>query len=92
MNSLIARRIAPVVARRSAATPVLLLEGPRGVGKSTLLSGLAESSHVPVIDLDREDYRQIAVNSPAAVVAEAPPVVIDEYQRVPALLDAIKRA
>ncbi len=90
MNSLIARRIAPVVARRSAATPVLLLEGPRGVGKSTLLSGLAESSHVPVIDLDREDYRQIAVNSPAAVVAEAPPVVIDEYQRVPALLDAIK--
>jgi predicted AAA+ superfamily ATPase len=87
---MIARRLDPVVRDRSAKTPVLLLEGPRGVGKSTLLAGLAADSDAVVIDLDREDYLQLAENSPSAVVGEAPPVLIDEYQKVPALLDAIK--
>lgn len=74
---------------RRTKTPVLLLEGPRGVGKSTLLAGFANSG-VPVVDLDRDDYFQLAQNSPSAVIGEVPPILIDEYQRVPALLDAIK--
>ncbi|MEG3614042.1 ATP-binding protein [Isoptericola haloaureus] len=90
MTSLIARRLTRVVRDRSATTPVLLLEGPRGVGKSTLLDGLAAESDAVVIDLDREDYLQLALNSPSAVVGEDTPVLIDEYQKAPSLLDAIK--
>jgi predicted AAA+ superfamily ATPase len=89
VTSLIARRLTRVVRHRSTTTPVLLLEGPRGVGKSTLLDGLAAETDAVVIDLDREDYLQLALNSPSAVVGGDAPVLIDEYQKVPSLLDAI---
>lgn len=90
MSTTIARRIAPVVLRRLGTTPVLLLEGPRGVGKSTLLAEFARSVDAPVIDLDQDDYRRLAVTSPTAVASGTIPVLIDEYQRAPAVLDAIK--
>ena len=44
----------------------------------------------PVIDLDHEDYLTLARNNPTSVVGRDPIVFIDEYQKVPALLDAIK--
>lgn len=39
----ISRRLLPVVEQRFAETPVLLLEGPRSVGKSTLLQDFARA-------------------------------------------------
>ena len=90
MDSLIKRRIAPVVRARLSEAPVLLLEGPRGVGKSTLLADLAAEIARPVIDLDQLAFRQLADESPSAVIEDDGPVLIDEYQRVPALLDSIK--
>ncbi|WNM27690.1 ATP-binding protein [Demequina capsici] len=90
MEHLIKRQIAAVARARSTTTPVLLLEGPRGVGKSTLLAGLASGTDSVVIDLDREDYRQLAQTSPATLAGADAPVLIDEYQRAPGLLDAIK--
>lgn len=90
MTSIVQRRILPIIADRATKTPVLLLEGPRSVGKSTMLAQLAANADVPVIDLDQDDYRRIAETSPSGVAAAALPVMIDEYQRVPALLDAIK--
>jgi len=90
VKDMVARRLSPLVRARASNTPVLLLEGPRGVGKSTLLAGLAADSAAVVIDLDREDYLQLARSSPSTVVGEDPPVLIDEYQKAPALLDAIK--
>jgi len=79
-----------MILHRMKTTPVLLLEGARGVGKSTLMAQLAANAGVPVIDLDQDSYRQLAANSPSVVVGEGLPVFIDEYQRLPALLDAIK--
>jgi len=90
MNELVERRIAPVISQRLSETPVLLLEGPRSVGKSVLLSQLASTLGKPVLDLDEITYRQLANNSPTAVADGATPVLIDEYQRAPILLDAIK--
>jgi len=87
---MVKRRISPIVTDRMGKTPVLLLEGPRGVGKSTLLSELSASIGAAVIDLDQDDYFRIAEASPRTVVDTADPVLIDEYQRVPALLSAIK--
>lgn len=69
---------------------MLLLEGPRSVGKSTLLAELAPSEEHTIYDLDQAQFRLLAQQNETALVSSAPPVLIDEYQRVPALLDAIK--
>lgn len=90
MNELIARRLSPVVRQRVAETPVLLLEGPRSVGKSTILAEFAASGPRPIYDLDLAQYRELARQNETALVEADLPVLIDEYQRVPALLDAIK--
>jgi len=87
---MIERRIAPLIGQRTTETPVLLLEGPRGVGKSLLLAQFAEAIGQPVLDLDQAAYRQFARDTPSVVTQGSPPVIIDEYQRAPALLDAIK--
>lgn len=49
----IERRLQPVIRERMAETPVLLLEGPRSVGKSTLLAEIATSTpHARSFDFD----------------------------------------
>jgi len=73
-----------------AETPVLLLEGPRSVGKSLLLTRFAQDIGQPVLDLDQTAYRQLTQDNPSTLIQSRPPVIIDEYQRAPVLLDAIK--
>ncbi|MFT3943259.1 MAG: ATP-binding protein [Ancrocorticia sp.] len=90
MNPLLSRRILPVLRLHVQETPVLLLEGSRGVGKSTLLRQLAPSNDHLIFDLDQTELRLLAEQSGSTLVHSDPPVIIDEYQRVPALLDAIK--
>lgn len=67
-----------------------MLNGPRTVGKSTLLSGLAEHLGRVVIDCDDPATRAAVRNDPGRFVGGPRPVLIDEYQHVPELLDAIK--
>ncbi|MGO1736439.1 MAG: ATP-binding protein [Leucobacter sp.] len=90
MTELISRRLSPVLRQRLDETPVLLLEGPRSVGKSTLLAELTPSDEHAIYDLDQAQFRLLAQQNETALVGGASPVLIDEYQRVPALLDAIK--
>lgn len=90
MNQLLPRRLSAVLRQRVAETPVLLLEGPRSVGKSTLLAELATSSEQVIFDLDQSQFRLLAQQNEAALVGSPSPVLIDEYQRVPSLLDAMK--
>ena len=42
MEGLVERRILPIAIERCEESPVVLLEGPRTVGKSTLLRTMAE--------------------------------------------------
>ena len=70
--------------------PVIALQGPRTVGKSTLLGELASSRGVEVVDLDEPATRAAVLADPGAFVDGPSPVCIDEYQHVPAVLDAIK--
>ena len=70
--------------------PVLLLEGPRSVGKSTLLRELAQRAGGMVVDLDDPATRDAALADPALFVSGSSPVFLDEYQKAPVLLDAIK--
>ena len=70
--------------------PVVILTGPRTVGKSTLLAALAAEFDRPVLDLDRPDARAAAASDPGFIVSGPGPVLIDEFQHVPEILDAIK--
>lgn len=90
MSGFIVRRLSPVARQRMAETPVLLLEGPRSVGKSTLLAEVASAVGASIFDLDEREYLRLVQASPTAVTGEGLPVLIDEYQKAPELLDAIK--
>ena len=84
------RRLETVVADRLEEEPVIVLEGPRSVGKSTLLARVAASRGVEVIDLDDPSVQAAVRGNLNGFLATPPPVCIDEYQKVPELLDAIK--
>ncbi|MDR0285725.1 MAG: ATP-binding protein [Propionibacteriaceae bacterium] len=89
-SDLIHRHIEDVALERIKDTPVLLLEGPRTVGKSTLLRTLAEHTGGRLVDLDDLDTRTAAIRDPATIIGGPKPLLIDEYQHAPMLLDAIK--
>jgi predicted AAA+ superfamily ATPase len=84
------RRLLEVVRQRLADEPVVILTGPRTVGKSTLLAGLGRELARPVFDLDQPDARAAAAADPGFLVSGAGPVLIDEFQHAPEILDAIK--
>ena len=73
-------------------TRVVMLVGARQVGKSTLTQDIASSDHpATVINLDQRVSRDAANEDPTGFVAGINgPVVIDEIQRAPDLLFAIK--
>ncbi|MFD3705080.1 ATP-binding protein [Nocardia sp. NPDC058658] len=73
-----------------AEEPVLVLNGARTVGKSTLLAHIANSANRTVLDLDDPATRAAVRNDPGRFVSGRGPILIDEYQHVPELLDAIK--
>jgi len=88
----VARRLLALVEERLAEEPVILLEGPRTVGKSTLMREIASARGVSVIDLDDPATRDAVATDPAIFVSGPSPVCVDEYQKAPMVLDAIKAA
>jgi predicted AAA+ superfamily ATPase len=85
-----ARRLAPILDALAHEEPVIALHGPRSVGKSTLLATFAASRGVPVLDLDDNAVRDAVLANPSLAVCEHTPACLDEYQRAPGVLDAIK--
>ncbi|HKY69876.1 MAG TPA: ATP-binding protein, partial [Gammaproteobacteria bacterium] len=74
----------------SANFPVILLTGPRQVGKTTLLQRCAESDR-RYISLDDLNERTLAKNDPALFFKRnPPPILIDEVQYAPELFTYIK--
>lgn len=84
---LAARRVATAL----ADTPVVLVNGPRQCGKTTLVRSLVEPRR-PYFTLDDETTLAAATADPAGFVRGLDCVTIDEVQRAPDLLRAIKRA
>ena len=84
------RTIEGTVRNVSATFPVLLLTGPRQVGKSTLLERMAEPERRRV-SLDNPTIRLLAQTDPELFLQRyAPPVLIDEVQYAPELFPYIK--
>lgn len=87
---LAARRLSPILTGLAQVEPVIALHGPRSVGKSTMLAAFAHTHGVPVIDLDDPATRDAVLANVTSVIAGPTPVCLDEYQRAPDVLDAIK--
>ena len=90
LNGLADRRLSPILDALAQDEPVIALHGPRSVGKSTLLHIFAASRGVPVLDLDDIATRDAVLANPSVAVGQATPICLDEYQRAPEVLDAIK--
>lgn len=79
-----------VLAERMQQYPAVIVQGPRSVGKTTLLHNVAYHAKVPVFDLDNPSTRALVAEDPNLFASGPRPVLIDEYQKVPVILDAIK--
>lgn len=88
------RNAEPLVLEALADTRVVFVAGARQVGKSTLAQGIARSSHpAEEFSLDVQATRETALVDPEGFIAGMRgPAFIDEVQRAPDLLLAIKRA
>lgn len=88
----IKRALEEVVLKTSRTFPVLLLTGPRQVGKTTMLKKIMEPER-KYVTLDDPDVRYLAKTDPALFMQRyTPPVLIDEIQYATELLSYIKMA
>ena len=74
------------------AMPVTVLMGARQTGKSTLVQTLPDLRGRPYLTLDDLDVRAQAQEQPNDLVGRAAELILDEVQREPDLMLAIKRA
>lgn len=84
------RMLTPVVERALSTMPVVVVTGARQTGKSTLVQHLL--SERPYLTLDDLETRARARSAPDALLRGQRLVTIDEVQREPELLLAIKKA
>ncbi|NCN05374.1 MAG: ATP-binding protein [Spirochaetales bacterium] len=84
------RAIEPTIRKIVKSFPVLLVTGPRQVGKTTLLKHLAEDGRT-YVTLDDPLQRRLALEDPELFLERfEAPVIIDEIQYAPNLLPYIK--
>jgi predicted AAA+ superfamily ATPase len=86
----IKRKIEERVISISEHFPVLLITGPRQVGKTTMLKKIAEEGR-EYVTLDSPMIRELAKTDPELFLQRyKPPIIIDEIQYAPELLPYIK--
>ncbi|MBM7560923.1 ATP-binding protein [Fusibacter tunisiensis] len=84
------RALESIVEEVSNTYPVLLVTGPRQIGKTTLLEHVSKSNR-NYVTLDDPMARQLAKDEPALFLQRyTPPITIDEIQYAPELLPYIK--
>lgn len=85
-------RLAQVSLQASLAdTPVVLLQGPRQCGKTTLARTVAEPAGFGYLSFDDDNLVRAARADPLGFVTDLPPrMVLDEVQRVPEIFTSLK--
>lgn len=87
----IKRNLENVVSLVTKEYPVVLVTGPRQVGKTTMLQKLMEGTDRGYVTLDELNERAIAKTDPELFLQlHKPPVLIDEVQYAPELFAYIK--
>lgn len=89
--ALFPRLIQARLAEAMADTPVVLLAGPRQAGKTTLVRQVADKG-LHYLTLDDELTLLSATADPVGMIRHLDRAVIDEIQRAPGLLLAIKKS
>lgn len=85
------RLLAPRIEEAMSDTPVVLVVGPRQAGKTTLVSQMTNQG-MQYITLDDELTLLSAQEDPAGLIRNRDRAIIDEIQRAPQLLLAIKKS
>jgi hypothetical protein len=85
------RHVVPALTERLRVMPAVVVTGARQTGKSTLAEVLTPGKR-RFLSLDDLDVVELARRDPAALVGGSEPVTLDEVQREPDLLLAVKRA
>lgn len=85
------RVVGPSLSARLRVMPAVIVTGARQTGKSTLVQELTPGRR-RFFSLDDMDVLDAARRDPEALVGGDQPVTLDEVQREPALLRAVKRA
>ena len=69
----------------------VLVIGARQVGKSTMLKHMAQEQHRTYVTMDNDLDRELALTDPVLFFQTyKPPILIDEIQKAPTLLNQIK--
>lgn len=92
MSNLYSRHISPRLEEARLDTPVVLVAGPRQAGKTTLVRQVAVRQGIRYLTMDDALTLLSAREDPVGMVRSLDKVVIDEIQRVPQLLLAIKKS
>ena len=80
----ISRNLETVVKQVTLEYPVVLVTGPRQVGKTTMLQKLMEGTERGYVTLDDLNERSLAKTDPEMFLQlHKPPVLIDEVQYAP---------
>lgn len=90
--SIYLRHIEPRIAQALEDTPVVLLAGPRQAGKTTLVRQIAATNGLRYLTLDDQLTLMAAREDPVGMIRNLKRSVIDEIQRAPQLLLAIKKS
>jgi predicted AAA+ superfamily ATPase len=84
------RLVQQSLVERLAVMPAVVLTGARQTGKSTLVRELLAQERT-FFTLDDLDVAAVAREDPSAITSSSAPITIDEIQREPGLLLAVKR-
>ena len=85
------RLVDDALAARLRVMPAVVVTGARQTGKSTLVEQLVPGDR-RYRSLDDFDVRDVARRDPEALLGGDDPLTLDEVQRLPGLLTAVKRA
>ena len=91
MDTVLPRLAAPTLGDRLGVMPAVVVTGARQTGKSTLAQQLAPGNR-RFLSLDDLDVVDAARRDPETLLGGSQPVTLDEVQREPNLLHAVKRS
>jgi predicted AAA+ superfamily ATPase len=82
------RLIEPALDDLMSFSPAVVIDGPRGVGKTTL--GKSRSS--AYLNLEVPAIRELAQTQPDEILAGTPPIFIDEWHLAPEIIGGVRRS
>ena len=91
MNGFLPRVAAGAITTALEAAPVCVVTGARQCGKTTLVRNLVGEDEPVYVTLDDVDVLAQAKEAPDSLLKRGPRMILDEVQRAPELLLAVKR-